>query len=75
VDLRSPAGRPILWLAWWGGCLACGIALMFLALADAKEVEAVGGQRERELWRDFARTMIGKGKGEGDSRTGSDEKR
>lgn len=75
LGLRTPSGRPIMWLAWWGGCIACGIVLMFLALADAKEVEAVSGQRERELWRDFARTMIGKAEGQGDTRTGSDEKR
>jgi hypothetical protein len=75
LDLSSPLGHPVLWMAWWGGCIVGGVVLMFVAMADAKEVESASGERERELWRDFARTLIGKSKGRGDSRTGSDEQR
>ena len=57
LNLRRPAGHPWLWLGWWSGCIIVGFALMFLALADAKELEAVQGERERQLWRDFAREL------------------
>ena len=57
LNLRSPRGHPWLWAAWWASCLIGGFVLMFLALADAKELEARQRERERQLWRDFARTL------------------
>jgi small-conductance mechanosensitive channel len=57
LNLRRPAGHPALWAAWWSGCILGGFVLMFLALADAKELETRQGERERQLWREFARSL------------------
>ena len=57
LNLRRPAGHPLLWAAWWFGCVLGGFVLMFLALADAKELESRQGERERQLWREFARVL------------------
>jgi fructose-1,6-bisphosphatase/inositol monophosphatase family enzyme len=58
LNLRSPRGHPWSWAAWWAICLIGGFVLMFLALADAKELEARHGERERQLWRDYARSLV-----------------
>ncbi|UCH35566.1 MAG: hypothetical protein JSV65_04230 [Armatimonadota bacterium] len=57
LGLRSPTGRPVLFLAWWLGCLAIAVILMFLALADLRHVENRRRDREHEIWRDFARVL------------------
>lgn len=57
LGLRSPAGRPVLFLAWWMICLALGMVLLFLAAADMRHVEESSRRREHEIWRDFARLL------------------
>jgi len=76
LGLRSPTGRPILFLAWWSGCLALAIALLFLAFADMRRVEQRRRERETELWRDFARTLADRIKRErgGNGETGPAER-
>jgi predicted small integral membrane protein len=55
--LRSPAGRPVFFVAWWTGCLLAAIGLIVLALADMRRVERRQREREHALWREFARTL------------------
>jgi len=57
LRLRSPQGRPLLFLEWWTGCLVAAIALIYLALADLRHVDQRRRERENELWREFARTL------------------
>lgn len=57
LGLRTPHGRPVLFLGWWMGCLALAIALLFLALADMRYLEQRRREREHELWGDFARLL------------------
>jgi len=57
LGLSTPEGHPVLFLAWWIGCLIIGIGLLFLALADMRHVAERRRQREHEIWRDFARLL------------------
>jgi hypothetical protein len=53
---------PVLWLAYWGGCIVAAFFLMILAIADARDVETKLGEREKELWRDLLRWAMRRGK-------------
>ncbi|HUT75395.1 MAG TPA: hypothetical protein VM221_11265 [Armatimonadota bacterium] len=57
LGLRSPAGRPGFFIAWWLGCLVAAIALIYVALVDVRHVEEHRREHENALWRDFARTL------------------
>jgi hypothetical protein len=78
LGLRRPVGRPILFLAWWSGCLALAIVLLVISFADMRRVAQRRRERETELWRDFARVLAerikrerGDGGGEGAPRDDS----
>lgn len=49
--------RPGLFLVWWMGCLLIAIVLMFIALADMRQVEERHVERQNDLWREYARTL------------------
>lgn len=57
LGLRSVAGQPVLFFAWWTGCLVAAIGLIYFALADMRHVEQRQREREHELWREFARML------------------
>jgi hypothetical protein len=57
LRVAGPEGRPLLFLAWWLGCLALSILLLILAFADLRHVAERRRERETEIWRDFARTL------------------
>jgi drug/metabolite transporter (DMT)-like permease len=57
LGLRRPQGHPLLFLAWWIGCLALAVSLLFMAFADLRHVEQRRRQRENEIWREFARML------------------
>jgi hypothetical protein len=57
--------HPGLVLGLWGFGLVLGIALIWIMLIDIQEVEDRIKEREREIWRDFARMLASsRGKGE-----------
>jgi len=60
LRLTEADGREQLFLAYWGGCLVFAFVLMFLMVADMREVEQRSTQRQHEIWRDFARYLAGK---------------
>jgi hypothetical protein len=60
LGLGSPKGRPVLFLTFWLGCVAVAFVLMFLAVADMREVESHQTRREHQLWREIARLLAGK---------------
>jgi len=60
--------RPVLFLAYWLGCLAAAFVLMFLAIADMREVETRQTQREVRMWREMARLIAGKPEPENDTK-------
>jgi hypothetical protein len=62
LRLAQPGGRPLLFLGYWLGCLAAAFALVFLALAEMREVRLRGRERENEIWKDIARLIAGKNK-------------
>jgi hypothetical protein len=55
LGLRDATGHPQLFLAYWSGCLLIAVALIWVMLADMREVEDRLSQRQHELWRDMAR--------------------
>jgi len=57
LRLGRPQGHPLLFVAWWMGCLALAVILLLMAFADLRHVEERGRQRESEIWRDFARLL------------------
>jgi len=64
LGLRTPHGRAVLFLAWWMGCLALAVGLLFLALADMRHLEQRRREREHELWHDFAWLLAERIRGE-----------
>ena len=56
-DLHSSRGKPGLFVAFWFACLTAGIGLVFLAIADLKEVGSSFNQSQHEIWRDFAKLL------------------
>ena len=67
--LTDPSGpRAELFWAWWLGCLLVALGLLYLAGVDMNELDSTRLERENELWRDFARLVLGKERPpEGDS--------
>jgi len=63
LRLVDASSRPQLFLAFWGGCLVGGFVLLFLMLADVREVEDRSLKRQHEMWRDFARFIAGQMEG------------
>jgi len=57
LGLRRPQGHPLLFAAWWMGCLALAIGLLFMAFADLRHVKHRRRQHENEIWREFARLL------------------
>jgi len=77
LRLREPYAHPTLFLGFWSGCLLVAVALVWVMLADMREVEDRFSQRQHELWRDMARFIsnhMPPGKEE-DSGTNSDGRR
>jgi len=64
LGLGSARSRPVLFIAFWSGCVVVALALMFLAVADMREVESRETERRMELWREMARMIAGKPKPE-----------
>ncbi len=55
LRLTSAEGRPQLFFVYWSSCLLVAVALVWVMLADLKEVEDRFSQRQQEMWRDMAR--------------------
>jgi hypothetical protein len=55
LGLRDARGNPPLFLSFWSGCLVAAIALVWLMLADMREVVDRSTQRQHQVWRDMAR--------------------
>ena len=64
LHLRHPHGQPILFLIWWTGCLILAIGLLFLALEDMRHVEQHQREQEHQIWREFARMMAERMRGD-----------
>jgi hypothetical protein len=60
LRLGTPKGHPVLFLIFWLSCVAAAFVLMFLAIADLRQVENQQTQRQAQLWRDMARIVAGK---------------
>ncbi len=54
LKLRSAAARTEQFLAYWSGCLLVAVALVWVMLADMREVGDRFLQRQHEMWRDMA---------------------
>jgi hypothetical protein len=59
LGLWEVGGRPGLFLAYWCGCLMISIALMWIMLADMREVGDRFSRRQHEIWRDMAKFVAG----------------
>jgi len=57
LKLREAHGRAQLFLGFWSGCLLLAIALVWVMLADMREVGDRLTQRQHEIWRDMARFL------------------
>jgi protein-S-isoprenylcysteine O-methyltransferase Ste14 len=76
LHLRNPHGQPIVFLAWWTGCLILAIGLLFLALEDMRHVEQRQREQEHQIWREFARMMAERmGGSRGDKPPGTPDER
>lgn len=64
LGLAEPGPRPVEFLAYWSGCVLLGVFLMVVMLADMKEVEARQTERQHQMWREIARLMISRRRGE-----------
>ena len=55
--LRLQAGRaqPEVFLSFWAGCLLAAVALVWVMLADLREVRERFTDRQHEMWREMAR--------------------
>jgi uncharacterized membrane protein len=60
LRLGSARGQPVLFLAFWLGCVVIAFVLMFLAVADMREVERQQTRHQTDLWREMARMIAGK---------------
>jgi uncharacterized membrane protein len=69
LRLHNAYARPTLFLGFWSGCLLVAVALVWVMLADMREVEDRFSKRQHELWRDMARFVADqmKAKKQGDS--------
>jgi len=74
LGLGTPQGRPVAFLVYWMSCVVVAFVLMFLAIADMREVETRQTEREMRMWREMARLIAGKpeSKDETTDKPGSD---
>lgn len=73
LRLLEAGERPEVFLTYWGACIVAAFGLIFIMLADVREVEERGLRREHEMWRDLARFLAGQIKrGRPPERPGSD---
>lgn len=77
LGLRQPLAQPRLFLAYWSGCLLVAIILVWVMLADMREVEDKISERRHQLWREMARfvadQVVAKKRSSSDSRGGDRE--
>jgi hypothetical protein len=59
LDISHPRQHLVLFSVYWMTCLVLLFALMFLSVADMKEVETRQSEAERAMWREFARQLAG----------------
>lgn len=71
LRLYSAQSRPQLFLAYWSGCLLISVALVWVMLADLREVEDRFNARRHEIWHDMARFLADRMKADGSSNAGS----
>ena len=64
LEMDTPQGHPIAFAAFWLGSIVLGFALIFIAIADMKEIEEHHDRKEAEIWREFALTLVGRKKSE-----------
>ena len=57
--LAEASERAQLFVVFWGGCVLTAVVLVFVMLADVREVEDRFTQRQHEIWREFARYIAG----------------
>jgi uncharacterized membrane protein len=57
LGLEEAGARPNLFLAFWSGCVVIAFLLIFVMLADMREVEDSYSRHQREIWGDFARCL------------------
>jgi len=56
--------RPLFFLSYWMTCIVLAFGLVVLALVELRYVARAAKQKqEKELWRDVATFLAGKGKG------------
>lgn len=60
LHINQAAGRPVLFLCWWGACGLLAMCLVALAVLDMREVTKEVLRRESQLWRDVAEEMAKK---------------
>jgi len=59
LDIEHPKQQPVLFSVFWLSCVVLAFALMFLAIADVKEIELRQNEAEHTMWREFARQLAG----------------
>ncbi len=75
LRLYSAHSRPQLFLAYWSGCLLISAALVWVMLADLREVEDRFNARRHEIWHDMARFVADQMRADRASSVGSKDQR
>jgi len=70
LRLRDARGNPPLFLSFWSGCLVAAIALVWVMVADMREVADRSTQRQHQVWRDMARFIASHMTRDGGGRSG-----
>lgn len=65
LRLTEAQAHPTLFLGFWCGCLVVAVALVWVMLADMREVGNRLSERQHQIWRDLARFLAGQIKPEG----------
>ena len=61
LRLTRAAANPALFMAFWSACVLVAVVLIWLMLADLREVGDRYTDRQHEIWRDMARFLANRG--------------
>jgi hypothetical protein len=61
-----------LFMGFWAGCIMVAVALVWVMLADLREVEERFTERQHDIWRDMARFISERTQGKGRQGSGAE---
>ncbi len=60
VRLTQAEARPASFMAYWSGCILIAVILVWVMMADVREVDDRVTERQHRIWRDMAQLVAGR---------------